>query len=136
MHCEDIAIPVLAEQYGTPLYVYSQGTLLHHLKSIQTAFAAVEPLICYSIKPNANIHLARLMIDHGAGCDVTSAGELFRAAQSRLPDPKKSPAGGQDRCGTQEWLDLNILFFNVESEGEPWHLVRWPKPSAKWPKLL
>src|SRR5437588_10865411 len=85
LHCEDLPISVLAEKYGTPLYVYSQGTLLHHLRSIQTAFAAAEPLICYSIKTNANIHLARLMIDNGSGCDVTSAGELYRALKAGCP---------------------------------------------------
>src|SRR5688572_4854111 len=88
LYCEEIPIAALAEKYGTPLYVYSQGTLLHHLKSVQSAFAAVEPLICYSIKTNANIHLARLMIEHGSGCDVTSAGELFRALKAGCPQHK------------------------------------------------
>ena len=58
LHCEEIAVRRLAETYGTPLYVYSRRTLLHHLHELQRAFAAVEPLICYSIKTNGNIHLA------------------------------------------------------------------------------
>src|SRR5215204_3825587 len=79
LFCEDVPIRTLAETYGTPLYVYSRATLLHHLKQIQDAFAVAKPLICYSIKTNGNLHLCRLMAEHGAGFDVTSGGELYRA---------------------------------------------------------
>src|SRR5262245_61730138 len=82
LHCEEVSIPTLAEQYGTPLYVYSKRTLLHHLSQLQRAFAAVEPLICYSVKVNGNLHLCRLMAEQGAGFDVTSGGELYRALQA------------------------------------------------------
>ena len=78
----------LAEKYGTPLFVYSQATLLHHLKQIQTAFASVDPIICYSVKTNGNINIGKLMAEHGSGFDVTSGGELFRALKSG-GDPKK-----------------------------------------------
>src|SRR6266853_5535318 len=77
--CEDVPVHALAEQYGTPLYAYSKKTLLHHLSQLQTAFAAASPLICYSIKTNANLAICRLMAEHGAGFDVTSGGELYRA---------------------------------------------------------
>src|SRR4051794_36891965 len=79
LHCEDVPVSALADKHGTPLYVYSKATLLRHLREIQNAFAEVRPLICYSIKTNANLHIARLMVENGAGCDVTSGGELFRA---------------------------------------------------------
>src|SRR5436305_2788224 len=82
LHCEDVAIPTLAATYGTPLYVYSQRTLLHHLTQLQTAFAPVEPLICYSVKTNANISICKLMAEHGSGFDVTSGGELYRALKA------------------------------------------------------
>ena len=72
----------LAEKYGTPLYVYSQATLLHHLKQIQTAFAPAAPIICYSVKTNANLSICKLMADHGSGFDVTSGGELYRALKA------------------------------------------------------
>ena len=55
LHCEDVPVRTLAETYGTPLYVYSKATLLHHLRQLQQAFAAVEPLICYSVKTNGNL---------------------------------------------------------------------------------
>src|ERR687884_597491 len=61
LHCEDVPLAELAEQYGTPLFVYSRATLLHHLRQLQQAFAAVEPLICYSVKTNGNLAICRLM---------------------------------------------------------------------------
>src|ERR1700723_1214207 len=79
LYCEDIPVAELAEKFGTPLFIYSQATLLHHLKQLQTAFAAANPLICYSVKTNGNTHIARLMVQHGSGVDVTSGGELYRA---------------------------------------------------------
>src|SRR3984893_11095722 len=82
LHCEDVPVPALAQAYGTPLYVYSKATLLHHLGQLQKAFAEVQPLICYSIKTNPNLSLCRLMREHGAGFDVTSGGELYRALQA------------------------------------------------------
>src|SRR5262249_31035731 len=82
LSCEDVPVPVLAKEYGTPLYVYSQATLLHHLGELQRAFAAVAPLVCYSLKTNPNLHICRLMAGHGAGFDVTSGGELYRALQA------------------------------------------------------
>lgn len=119
LHCEEIAIARLAEKYGTPLYVYSQGTLLHHLRAVQSAFAAAEPLICYSIKVNGNIHIARLMVESGAGCDVTSAGELFRALKAGCPPERIVFAGvGKTDAEMKTALETGILFFNVESEGE------------------
>src|SRR6202522_4111432 len=93
LHCEEIPIADLAAKYGTPLFVYSQATLLHHLKQLQTAFAAAAPLICYSIKTNANIHLAALMVKNGSGCDVTSGGELYRALKAGCPGEKICFAG-------------------------------------------
>src|SRR5215472_15740413 len=79
LHCEGVTIRQLAEVYGTPLFVYSKATLLHHLGQLQKAFAAVDPLICYSLKTNGNLHICRLLAEHGAGFDVTSGGELYRA---------------------------------------------------------
>src|ERR1700682_5973985 len=79
LYCEEVPVRLLAETYGTPLWVYSKATLLHHLGQLRRAFAAVDPLICYSVKTNGNLALCRLMAEHGAGFDVTSGGELFRA---------------------------------------------------------
>src|SRR4051812_29607574 len=119
LYCDEVPVPVLAEKYGTPLYVYSQKTLLHHLRQIQTAFAAVNPLICYSIKSNPNLALCRLMAQNGSGFDVTSGGELYRALKAGGTGPKMVFAGaGKTDAEIRAGLESNVLLFNVENEGE------------------
>jgi diaminopimelate decarboxylase len=132
LHCEEIPVPQLAKTYGTPLYVYSQHTLLHHLGQLQRAFAAVQPLICYSIKTNANLHLARLMGEHGAGFAVTSGGELFRALKAGGVGSKMVFAGvGKTDEEMRYGLDVGVLMFNVESEGELLGLAAVAKSAGK-----
>lgn len=119
LHCEDVPVPELAQTYGTPLYVYSTQTLLHHLGQIQRAFAAVEPLICYSVKTNGNLSICRLMAEHGAGFDVTSGGELYRALAAGGVGEKIVFAGvGKTDAELRYGLESNVLLFNVESEAE------------------
>jgi diaminopimelate decarboxylase len=119
LHCEDVSVPALAEKYSTPLYVYSTATLLHHLRELQRAFAPVDPLICFSIKTNGNLHIARLMGEHGAGFDVTSYGELYRALKAGGTGPKIVFAGaGKTEAEHRYGLESNVLMFNVESEEE------------------
>jgi diaminopimelate decarboxylase len=119
LHCEDVPVPALAEKYGTPLYVYSKATLLRHLGELQRAFAPANPLICYSIKTNGNIHLARLMGEQGSGFDVTSYGELYRALKAGGVGSKIVFAGaGKTAAEHRYGLESNVLMFNVESEAE------------------
>jgi diaminopimelate decarboxylase len=132
LHCEDVPVRTLAQTYGTPLFVYSRATLLHHLGQLQKAFAAVEPLICYSIKTNANIHIARLMGDHGAGFDVTSGGELYRALAAGGAGEKIVYAGvGKTDPELRYALDSGVFLFNVESEEELHNLARVASSMAK-----
>ncbi len=77
--CEEIPARDLAEQFGTPLYIYSRATLLGHYDRLQTAFAGADPLICYSIKSCQNLSVCRTLVERGAGMDVVSGGELERA---------------------------------------------------------
>ncbi len=119
LHCEDVPVRALAEKYGTPLYVYSTATLLHHLGQLQQAFAEVSPLLCYSIKTNGNVHLCRLMAEHGSGFDVTSGGELYRALQAGATGDKIVFAGvGKTDPEIRDALANNVFLFNVESEEE------------------
>lgn len=119
LHCDDVPVPTLADKYGTPLYVYSKKTLEHHLNQLKSAFKAVDPLICYSIKTNPNLHIARLMVEGGAGCDVTSGGELYRALKAGCPAQKIVFAGaGKTDTEIRTALDSGVFLFNVESEGE------------------
>lgn len=119
LHCENVPVRTLAETYGTPLYVYSKTTLLHHLKQLQTAFAQVEPLICYSLKTNGNLAICRLMAEHGSGFDVTSGGELYRALKAGGRGDKIVFAGvGKTNAEIRTAIENGVFLFNVESEAE------------------
>src|SRR6266851_838749 len=115
LHCEDVPVRKLAEPYGTPLYVYSKATLLHHLGQLQKAFTAVNPLVCYSLKTNPNLSICKLMAEHGAGFDVTSGGELYRALAAGGKGDKIVYAGvGKTDAELREGLDKGVFLFNVE----------------------
>ena len=119
LYCEDVPVPEIAEQYGTPVYVYSAATLLHHLKEIQTAFAPANPVICYSIKANGNVSIARLMGEHGAGFDVTSGGEFYKALRAGPKGAKIVFAGvGKTDAEIEYALNNDVYLFDVESEEE------------------
>jgi len=119
LFCEDVPVPEIAAEYGTPVYVYSQATLVHHLKRIQTAFAPANPVICYSIKANGNLSIARLMGEHGAGFDVTSHGEYFKALKAGPKGAKVCFAGvGKTDAEIRFALENDVFLFDVESEEE------------------
>ena len=119
LHAEGIAVSQLVERFGTPLYIYSQATLVRHLIQIQEAFAEANPLICYSVKSNGNLALARVMARHGSGFDVTSGGEMHRAIVAGAPGHKIVFAGvGKSKAELTRALQVGVFLFNVESEEE------------------
>src|SRR5436309_288962 len=119
LYCEDVPVADLAAEYGTPLFIYSQATLLYHLGELQRAFAPAEPLICYSLKTNPNVHIGRLMADHGSGFDVTSGGELYRALAAGGTGAKIVFAGaGKTDAEMRYGLESGVRLFNVESQAE------------------
>jgi diaminopimelate decarboxylase len=119
LYCEDVPVRQLAETYGTPLWVYSSATLLHHLREIQQAFAAAVPLVCYSVKTNGNLAICRLLHEHGAAFDVTSGGELYRALEAGGTGDQIVFAGvGKTDAELRYGLDSGVFLFNVESEAE------------------
>jgi diaminopimelate decarboxylase len=123
LHCEDVAVPDLAAAYGTPVFVYSRATLLHHLTAIQQAFAPAAPVIAYSVKTNGNLSICKLMAEHGSGFDVTSGGELYRALTAGGSPSKIVFAGvGKTDAELRYALENDIFLFNVESEEELFNL--------------
>jgi diaminopimelate decarboxylase len=119
LFCEDVPLAEIAAKYGTPTFVYSEATLLHHLSEIQTAFAPAKPIICYSIKANGNLSIARLMGQHGAGFDVTSGGEFHRALRAGPVGAKIVFAGvGKSDAEIRAALENHVYLFDVESEEE------------------
>ena len=119
LFCEDLPSSDLAEQFGTPLYVYSKATLLRHYHQIAEAFAEVEPTICYSVKSSANVNICKLLVEAGAGMDVTSGGELHRALAAGVEPSKVIYAGvGKTDDEIRLALEAGIAAFNIESEAE------------------
>lgn len=119
LFCEDVAIKDIAAQVGTPFYIYSHATLSRHLQAFSSAFASVPHLICYSIKANSNLAVLKTFVNHNAGFDIVSGGELFRARKVGC-DPAKIVYSGVGKTETEiaEALQAGILMFNVESPQE------------------
>src|SRR5579863_1034129 len=119
LHCEEVPAAELAARYGTPLWVYSKRTLLHHIRQIQTAFAEVDPVICYSVKSNSNLAILKVMKEAGSSFDVVSGGEFYRVKVAGADTTKIVFAGvGKTDDEIRFALDNNVLMFNVESEAE------------------
>jgi diaminopimelate decarboxylase len=119
LYCENVPAERIAAEVGTPVYVYSKATLLHHYKQIADAFKSVNATVCYSIKSNGNLNLCKALAAAGCGFDVTSGGELFRALQAG-GDPKKIIYAGVGKTDEEirEAIEVGIAAFNIESEEE------------------
>jgi diaminopimelate decarboxylase len=125
LHCEGAPVAEIAAQVGTPVYIYSARTLLHHYQAIADAFAELSPTICYSIKSLANTHVLKLLVEAGSGMDVTSGGELARAlAAGAEPDKIVFAGVGKTDTEIREAIEAGIGVFNVESEAEFENLSR------------
>ena len=119
LFCEETPVSKLADEFGTPLWVYSQRTILHHYDRIAEAFQDVDPLICYSVKANGNLSVLRLLAERGSGFDVVSGGELKRAVEAG-GDPGKMVFAGVAKTNDEirAGLDAGLLMLNVENEDE------------------
>jgi diaminopimelate decarboxylase len=119
LYCDDVDLARAAEQFGTPLYIYSAGTILDHFHRLDAALAPLDHLICYAVKANSNRAVLKLLVEAGAGFDIVSGGELFRAIKAGA-DPKKCTfAGvGKARDEIEYAIEQGVYSFNVESEAE------------------
>ena len=119
LYCEQVRVADVAKKIPTPFYLYSYNTLIDHYRKLKSAFSPIRPLICFSIKSNSNLAVVRALVKSGAGVDIVSGGELYRARLAGA-DPKKIVyAGvGKKRGEIAEALRCGIFFFNVESEDE------------------
>lgn len=116
LFAEECKVQDLAEEFGTPLYIYSAATLKRHYQAFDSAFAGLDHLTCFSVKCNGNLSVLRLLKDLGAGADIVSGGELYRSLQAGI-DPRKIVFSGvgKQRQEIREALEAGILMFNVES---------------------
>ncbi|MBV8584939.1 MAG: diaminopimelate decarboxylase, partial [Verrucomicrobia bacterium] len=119
LSCEEVPLSDLAQTYGTPLYVYSQNTVLDHFSRLSAALAPLDHEVCYAIKANSNLALLRVLREAGAGFDIVSGGELYRVIQSG-GDPTRCTFAGVGKTEDEIAYALynDIYCFNIESEPE------------------
>jgi len=119
LHCEGVPVERIAQAVGTPVYVYSATALASAYDAYAAAFAGVPHAICYSIKSNPNLAVVRTLVRRGAGVDVTSGGELFRALRAGA-DPRRIVYSGVGKTDAEIDLGLaaGVKLFNVESRAE------------------
>lgn len=132
LRCEGVALPELAERFGTPLYVYSRRTLLEHYARIEAAFAPLHATICFSVKSCSNLSILRLLRERGSAFDVVSGGELSRVLEVGAEPGKIVFAGvGKTDDEILAALRADIAWFNVESEAELDNLARLAEGSGR-----
>ena len=125
LHCEEVPVSRIAEEVGTPFYLYSLGTVLDHYHKLAIAFSGFDSLICYSVKANSNGAILSALAREGSGADIVSGGELFRARRAGIPAGRIVYSGvGKTDKELAYALDEGILMFNVESEQEVMALDR------------
>jgi diaminopimelate decarboxylase len=119
LHCEDVDLAEVAKKFGTPLYVYSAGTIIDHYSRLHAALGPLDHLICYAVKANSNRAILKLLAKTGAGFDVVSGGELYRMLNAG-GDPAKCTFAGVGKSAEEiEYaLEKRVYSFNVESEAE------------------
>lgn len=116
LYCEDVPVQKIAQEVGTPFYLYSHATLKRHFLAFDGAFKGVQRLVCYSAKANANMAILRLLKSLGSGLDIVSGGELFRGIKAGISPEKIVYSGVGKRIDEIDYaLDSGILMFNVES---------------------
>ena len=117
--CEDVPLVKVAEEVGTPFYLYSCQTLNHHFKVFDESFADIPHLVCFAAKANSNMAILKIFAHLGGGVDIVSGGELYRALLAGV-DPRKIVYSGVGKKTEEIELALrsNILMFNVESAQE------------------
>ena len=116
MYCENVPIRAIAEEVGTPLYLYSHATLKRHFSAFNDAFDDMERLICFSAKANTNLAVLKLFANLGSGLDIVSGGELFRGLKAGFQPNRIVYSGVGKRIDEIDYaLNTGILMFNVES---------------------
>src|SRR5438128_8814224 len=119
LYCEDVDLARVAEEFDTPTFVYSAGTILDHYTRLDGALAPLDHLICYAVKANTNRSILKLFVDASAGFDIVSGGELYRVLAAGGDPAKCTFAGvGKSHEEIEYALEERVYSFNVESEAE------------------
>ncbi|HBS50178.1 MAG TPA: diaminopimelate decarboxylase, partial [Rhodobacteraceae bacterium] len=119
LHAEDVPLPEIAAEVGTPFYVYSTATLLRHFRLFDEALEGTDHLVCYAMKAASNLAILKTLAVAGAGMDVVSQGEYLRARAAGVPGEKIVFSGvGKTEAEIRCALEGGLRQFNVESEPE------------------
>ncbi len=119
LHAEDVALTAIAEQFGTPTYVYSRAHIETQYRSYADALQGAKHLVCFAVKANSNIAVLNILAKIGAGFDIVSGGELERVlAAGGLPERVVFSGVGKTREEMQRALEVGVYCFNVESVDE------------------
>ena len=117
--CEDVPLSELAEEFGTPLYVYSKNQIVENFRAIKAPLTEINSVVCYALKANSNPAILALLAEEGAGADVVSAGELSLALNAGFAPGRIAFAGVGKREDEIEYaLKNDICIFNAESTQE------------------
>lgn len=119
LYAEDLPLQTIAEEVGTPCYVYSRATLERHYQAYESALASQPHLVCFAVKANSNLAVLDVLARLGAGFDIVSGGELERVLRAG-GDPAKIIFSGLGKTSAEieRALEVGIKCFNVESEAE------------------
>ncbi|MBX7541134.1 diaminopimelate decarboxylase [Qipengyuania sphaerica] len=125
LHAEDVPLPRVAEEVGTPLYVYSRATLVRHARVFRDALSELkDPHIAFAVKSNPNLAVLRVLANEGYGADVVSGGELTRALKAGMkPEDIVFSGVGKTHAELQHGIEAGIGQFNIESEEEGYELA-------------
>lgn len=119
LYCEGVPVREIAARCGTPFYLYSRRTVERHLAVFDRAFSSIPHLVCYAVKANSNLAILHLVARMGAGFDVVSGGELYRALEAGADARKVIYSGVGKRVEEIDYaLRSDILLFNIESTAE------------------
>jgi len=119
LFCEEVPAALIAEEVGTPFYLYSRATLSRHFEAFDSAFSDIPHLTCFAVKSCSNLSILNLFAEMGGGADIVSGGELFRATRAQIPGERIVYSGvGKTAAEMKYALTSGILSFNVESEQE------------------
>lgn len=122
LSADGVSLIHIAESVGTPTYVYSTRGFLEPLKALQKGLSGIDHLICFAVKSNSNLSILKMLAEQGAGMDLVSGGELFRAAAAGVRPERLIFSGVGKTPGEMaralQYGDRGIYSFNIESEGE------------------
>lgn len=124
LHADDVALPDIARQYGTPTYVYCASVIRKQYEALTTALqkalpADRQPLLCYACKSNSNIAVLALLRSLGSGLEIVSEGELFRGLKAGFPPEKIiTTSFGKTEDEIRAYLKAGIHQINIEALAE------------------